>query len=345
MAIKRHNGKWLVDAQPGGRGARRFRKTFDTQAEAKRYEAWLATQIAANPAWEPERRDLRKLSELMNLWFTHHGSGLNSGEDTHRRLLAIAAAIGDPPADRFTVEAFAEYRTKRLAEGITASNLNREHSYMRAAFNELGRLGHWTKTNPLGKLRQFKIQENELTYLTDRQIRDLFAALDESRNPHVSLITTICLATGARWGEAEGLNVGQVRSGVIQYARTKSGKTRAVPIVTELSERITAHHEAHGVGERVFSSAFAAFRSAIDRANIVLPDGQLTHVLRHTFASHFMIRGGNILTLQRILGHQSLTMTMRYAHLAPDHLEEAKRLNPLASLGGSRTSEVGQRLA
>jgi len=73
------------------------------------------------------------------------------------------------------------------------------------------------------------------------------------------------------------------------------------------------------VGERVFSSAFAAFRSAIDRANIVLPDGQLTHVLRHTFASHFMIRGGNILTLQRILGHQSLTMTMRYAYLAPDH--------------------------
>jgi len=77
--------------------------------------------------------------------------------------LAIAAAIGDPPADRFTVEAFAEYRTRRLAGGITASNLNREHSYMRAAFNELGRLGHWTKTNPLGKLRQFKIQENELT--------------------------------------------------------------------------------------------------------------------------------------------------------------------------------------
>ncbi|KVE75715.1 hypothetical protein WI99_37670 [Burkholderia cepacia] len=67
----------------------------------------------------------------------------------------------------------------------------------------------------------------------------------------------------------------------------------------------------------------------------MLPDGQLTHVLRHTFASHFMIRGGNILTLQRILGHQSLMMTMRYAHLAPDHLEEARRLNPLV-----RTSQM-----
>jgi integrase len=45
-----------------------------------------------------------------------------------------------------------------------------------------------------------------------------------------------------------------------------------------------------------------------------------------------MMNGGNILTLQRFLGHASLTMTMRYAYLAPDHLEEAKRLNPLAVL-------------
>nr|WP_280523424.1 tyrosine-type recombinase/integrase [Pandoraea apista] len=62
---------------------------------------------------------------------------------------------------------------------------------------------------------------------------------------------------------------------------------------------------------------------------MVLPGGQMTHALRHTFASHFMMNGGNILTLQRILGHQNLTMTMHYAHLAPEHLQEAKMLNPL----------------
>ena len=45
-----------------------------------------------------------------------------------------------------------------------------------------------------------------------------------------------------------------------------------------------------------------------------------------------MMAGGNILTLQKILGHQSLTMTMRYAHLAPEHLQEAKALNPLAQI-------------
>jgi hypothetical protein len=44
------------------------------------------------------------------------------------------------------------------------------------------------------------------------------------------------------------------------------------------------------------------------------------HALRHTFASHFMMAGGNILTLQKLLGHSTLTMTMRYAHLAPDFM-------------------------
>ena len=68
-----------------------------------------------------------------------------------------------------------------------------------------------------------------------------------------------------------------------------------------------------------------------DFGTIALPPGQATHVMRHTFASHFMINGGNILVLQKILGHSSLTVTMRYAHLAPDHLNEARQLNPLAA--------------
>lgn len=56
----------------------------------------------------------------------------------------------------------------------------------------------------------------------------------------------------------------------------------------------------------------------------------MTHILRHTFASHFMMQGGNILSLQKILGHADIAMTMKYAHLAPEHLNDAIKLNPLA---------------
>jgi len=123
-----------------------------------------------------------------------------------------------------------------------------------------------------------------------------------------------------------------MRGGKIQYARTKSGKTRAVPIATDLEEQIKSHHKEHGQEDRIFGSAWSAFCEGIERASIALPEGQMTHVLRHTFASHFMMNGGNILALQKVLGHASLTMTMRYAHLAPDHLQEAVSLNPLTRL-------------
>lgn len=44
------------------------------------------------------------------------------------------------------------------------------------------------------------------------------------------------------------------------------------------------------------------------------------------------MNGGNILTLQKILGHSTVLMTMRYAHLAPDHLQEAVALNPMETV-------------
>jgi site-specific recombinase XerD len=103
--------------------------------------------------------------------------------------------------------------------------------------------------------------------------------------------------------------------------------------VTEaLQAELLEHHKANGVGQRVFTSAYSAFREGVDRAELGLPKGQLSHVLRHTFASHFMMSGGNILALQKALGHQSLNVTMRYAHLSPDHLAETRTLNPLATM-------------
>jgi integrase len=106
---------------------------------------------------------------------------------------------------------FADYRAKRMADGISANNLNREHSYLRAVFNELERLGHWKGGNPLIKVRQMKIAERELSLLSIEQIRLLLDAL----SGEAQLIAKICLATGARWSEAEWLRVKQVRNGQI----------------------------------------------------------------------------------------------------------------------------------
>ncbi|MBV6819341.1 tyrosine-type recombinase/integrase [Rahnella sp. PD12R] len=73
-------------------------------------------------------------------------------------------------------------------------------------------------------------------------------------------------------------------------------------------------------------------RKILKRVAPEIPAGQATHVFRHTFASHFMANGGNMLVLQRILGHSSINQTMVYAHFSPDHLADAATLNPLVNL-------------
>lgn len=332
MALKKVETGWLVDVQPGGRGAKRFRKTFKTQAEAKAYDAWVTTQVNQSAAWRPEKKDSRRLSDLIDLWYANHGAGLKAGLNTVGRLRLACAALGNPIAGAFSAEMFSGYRKARLEAGITANSVNREHAYLRSVFNELKRMGLWNKPNPLADLRQFKIEERELSYLTLDQAHDLLKALKEGRNRHACMVARVCLATGARWSEAESLEARHIRSSQIQYAGTKSGRVRSIPITTELEEELLAHHDKTETGQRLFGHAYSAFRDGVERAGIKLQEGQLTHVLRHTFASHFMMNGGNILVLQRSLGHANLTMTMRYAHLAPDHLQEVAKLNPLTAL-------------
>lgn len=321
---------WKVDVQPGGRGGKRFRKSFKNKAEALAWEAWIKTQVNQEPEWMPEKRDLRKLSSLASEWYEAHGKGLKAGQDTYSRLKLMIKDMGDPVADRFTVDTFTSYRARRIESGITASNMNREHAYLRAMFNELARLGKWSKENPLARLRGFKVQQDEMKFLNIDEIKTLLIELDRSGNPHLGLIARVCLATGARWGEAEGLKMTQIQDGQITYAQTKSGKVRHVKISAELEELLREHHKKHGKEGRLFTPSRSAFAVALARTNLSLPNGQMTHVLRHTFASHFIKETGDILSLQRLLGHSDLKMTMRYAHLAPEHLALVLKANPLA---------------
>ncbi|MBC7191684.1 MAG: tyrosine-type recombinase/integrase [Marinobacter sp.] len=81
------------------------------------------------------------------------------------------------------------------------------------------------------------------------------------------------------------------------------------------------------IDELPFQSCYSAFRSALERAQNHLPSGQQTHICRHTFASHFVMSGGHILTLQKVLGHSDLKLTMRYAHQPRMFL---RRFKPMA---------------
>lgn len=161
---------------------------------------------------------------------------------TFPTLQRICTALGNPLATAFNADDFASYRASRIAEGITPNTVNREHAYLRAVFNELARLGHWQGVNPLARLRQFRIAERELSFLTIDQIEALLTALGRRKRGDALLITKLCLATGARWSEAECLRVQQLRGNMVHYTQTKTDKNRSVRIDSDLVEEIETFH-------------------------------------------------------------------------------------------------------
>ena len=323
-------GKWLLECYPSGADGKRIRKQFVTKGEALSHERRLMNQ---NVRLE-EGKVHTRLSELITRWYELHGKTLASGKDRLAKLELLCERLEDPIVSQFNKNDFAQYRKRRLngewqAKGrsvVKEATINREQSYLHAVFSELKRLGEWEGVNPLDGVRHFREKENELAFLYPEEIKRLLDACEDSSNPDLASVVRICLATGSRWSEAEELNQSQVLPGRITFARTKSKKNRTVPISSRLMSILPKKRG------RLFSSCYDAFKFALKRAGIELPQGQRTHVLRHTFASHFMMNGGNILVLQQILGHSTINMTMRYAHFAPNHLDAAVSLNPLDRL-------------
>lgn len=322
MIKKTNTGKFQVDVRPNGHTGKRVRKSFKTKAEAKRFQAHLLHMAASNDDWNPDSSDERRLLDLCERWHDVHGHTL---KDKKRigTLRIVCNGMNNPRADQFTPSLFMSYRQRRLDEGLNPNTANHYHAYLKAVFSELIRIDEWKGENPMKKVRKLKVDEKELSYLTKEQIDHLLYCLDESGSKTVGLVARICLATGARWSEAEGLHSSDVRGNLITFKGTKSGKVRSIPISKDIAAMLPKQKG------KLFTSCLKAFRRALEKSGIETPAGQASHILRHSFASHFMMNGGGILTLQRILGHSSLTMTMRYAHLSPDHLNEAAKLNPL----------------
>ncbi|PQQ36247.1 integrase [Photorhabdus luminescens] len=323
---KLQSGKWICECYPNGRDGKRVRKQFATKGEALSFDR----RMTSTEHLDINAENTQKLSDLVDRWYEMHGQTLNDGKSRKTKLDTLCKRLGDPFAIDFDKNAFAIYREQRLngkwnakgRESPAQSTVNREQSYLHAVFSELKRMGEWERDNPLSGIRQFKEGDQELAFLYQEEIKRLLDACDDSKNKDLGNVVRICLATGARWGEAQKLTQSQVMKYKVTFTKTKSSKNRTVPISKRLYDRLPKRR---GI---LFSNCYDAFEGALSRAGITLPDGQLTHVLRHTFASHFMTRGGNILVLQQILGHSTINMTMRYAHFAPEHLDLALTLNP-----------------
>ncbi len=322
MSILKADDGYRVDVRPQGRNGKRYRKTFKTKAEAQQYERWLVS-TRNNNEWLDKPRDSRTLAELIESWNIRHGQYLKTGHRDFSRLKHIDMLLGNLKVYQFGKPQWLEYRNMRTASGISISTLNRDQMLLSSVFTVAIKADDFHGDNPLKGLGKLKIRAREMSFLSLDEIQTLLDNLDGD----ALKVAKICINTGARWSEAASLKGSQLSNGKITFVDTKNGKNRTIPITSELFKELYT-----GKSGPLFDVSYTGFRQVIKTLGFELPKGQAVHVLRHTYASHFVINGGNILTLQKILGHSTITQTMAYAHLAPDHLQDAITYRPMSTI-------------
>jgi integrase len=153
---------------------------------------------------------------------------------------------------------------------------------------------------------------------------------------HLHPFVLLLLHTGIRRGEAFELrwqDVDLARAMLtIRGETAKSGQSRVIPLNTTAAGALQAwraQRPADTGADRVFASAVSGealttiktgWMAVLKAANVT---GFRLHDCRHHFASQLVMRGVDLVTVSRLLGHSDVRMTMRYSHLAPDHLAAA----------------------
>ncbi|CAI0721794.1 Tyrosine recombinase XerC [Serratia marcescens] len=323
MSIKKlDDGRYEVDVRPQGSEGKRIRRKFDSKGEASIFERHILVNYH-NKDWLEKPADRRKLTALLDLWWVFHGKSHERGEIERGRLtaiIAILAEMGVVRADQLTKKAILNYRVHMLNEGLKASSVNRHHAILSGMFTKLIEAEEYHSEHPFKGIKQLKEAQTEMAFLSTEEIGTLIDLLDGDDRKAV----LVCLATGGRWGEVATLKGEHIINNMLTFMKTKNGKRRTIPVSGELVNLVKV--KATGP---LYAPNYDNVRNVLRKMKPDLPEGQAVHVFRHTFATHFMMNGGNIITLQRILGHSKIQQTMIYAHFAPDFLQDAVTLNPL----------------
>jgi integrase len=251
-------------------------------------------------------------------------------------LRRFVAAFGkDTPLAEVTTAKINAWKSERLAaicpqtgKPYSAAAINRPLGVLR----HLLRLAHEEgQLAMVPRIRQEKEPQGRLRWLTQEEIAALLAACQKSRNRQLYAAVVIAINTGLRRAELLELTWDRVdlSRSVIRLELTKNGRRREVPINdTCYSALVSLQPKEAG---RVFSMRYirTCYENAVLAAKL---DDVDFHTLRHTFASWAMQRGVSLPELKELMGHSSISMTMRYAHLAPGHLRSAvSRLDGLTS--------------
>ncbi|MCZ6849272.1 MAG: tyrosine recombinase XerC [Alphaproteobacteria bacterium] len=276
------------------------------------------------------------------------------GRDLVDFLEFLTMHVGGPltlaTLDDLTTADFRAWLSARFGRGLARSSTARALSTLRGFFRRLERqdLVH---NVALAHLRTPKVPHAVPKALSESEALAVIAAAGtRAREPWVAkrdaAILTLLYGAGLRIGEALGLDRGDAPAGTAMRITGKGGKERLVPLLEVVTDAIADYLDAcphplaaHdplfvGVrGKRLQPGQVQALVRDLRRA-LRLPETATPHALRHSFATHLLAGGGDLRTIQELLGHASLTTTQRYTEVDMQRLAEVYRAaHPRARLG------------
>jgi hypothetical protein len=179
------------------------------------------------------------------------------------------------------------------------------------------------EANPAKKVRLFVENNKRIRYLTEEEIHRLY----QNASDHLKPIIMTALLTEMRRNEILKLKWEDIDFDhrIIFVRNTKNNEIREVPMNDTLmvvlkSFRFNSPYVFVRKDGKPHISIRTGFESALRRAGI--SDFRF-HDLRHTFASHLIMRGVDLMTVKELLGYKTIDITLRYAHLSPDHKRHA----------------------
>jgi integrase len=299
---------------------KRIQKPLKTENRklAQKLSAKFLTDIVEGRYFEKVKAKTITFAELVEKYMKKY----ERSRDAHT-VKKLLPAFGHLTLADITTELVSDYRDVRL-EAVKPATVYQELALMRRMFNVARKEWKWVRDNPVSDL-SFSVG--------DKNARDRWLTLMEEKRLLVSAtnpswlrnLLVFALHTGMRRGEILDLHWKDVdfKRRLITVQRSKNGEKRSIPMSRTLSG-LLAQVKVRDISGRVFPIAVRSLRDAFSKAlrKAEIEDFRF-HDLRHTFATRLVQNGVDLYKVKELLGHKTISMTMRYAHHYPESLRDS----------------------
>jgi len=354
MAVRKIRNSWWVDITVERR-RHRIKSPENTRHGAQAYELVLRNRLRDGGTLFPTKAEAPSFEEFAKKWFGTYVCTNLRASTIRKYEYALRTHLipwfGRRRLNVVSGESIERYKQHELAAGLKAKTINGYLSILRRC---LDTAQEWGELSSLPRIKWLKCEPPPFDFLSFVESARLLAAPIEEPWP---LMIHCALRTGMRVGELialrwECVNLEHrlitVRRSLVRGVESspKSNRIRHVPISGDLLEALDGVRRASGY---VFADAAGMpvkherARRALGRAMRaagIRPVGW--HTLRHTFASQLASRGVPLQAIQAFLGHATIQMTMRYAHLLPSAYSAA--VNELAAGEAHAVQNIGHLL-